>query len=165
MKFFMDLSSCFGPGTKVRENVVIDDHVIIGDNCFIGANTVIRSGVRIGDNVVIGHNVVIEQNVIIQSCSTVQSQCHITTGVKIGSNVFFGPGVITTNDKRMVRYLEEEYFEQPPIFKNGCRIGGGASIAPGVTVGMNALIGTGSVVIKNVPDGAVVYGVPAKERK
>lgn len=93
------------------------------------------------------------------NCS-IQAFCYICPGTKIGNNVFLGPRVTFTNDK------------YPPsggtawagvTIKNGASIGAGAILLPGVTIGENACIGAGAIVTKDVPDGALFYGVAARE--
>lgn len=76
--------------------------------------------------------------------------------------VFIGAGVVTINDKGMVwRDPDREPELLPPYFEYGCKIGSGASVAAGVRIGREALIGTGSVVVKDIPAFAVAYGTPA----
>lgn len=156
----------YGAGTVMGDNVCIESDVVIGDNCFIGSNTVIRKGARIGEGSVIGHLVLVEQGVRIGAFSTVQSQCHITAFVTIEDNVFFGPGVICANDKKMVKYHPErgEYIIEAPVFKKGCSIGAGSVIMPGVTIGEDAIVGSGSVVSKNVPKNQTWYGCGAEKK-
>ena len=151
-------------GADIKLNVTIDKNVVIGLDCFIGANTVIREDVQMGDRVVIGHNCVIEKGTVIDSDTTIQSNCNITGYAKVESNVFFGPGVITTNDKKMVKYHDEEYIQQGPVFEKGCRIGAGSVILPGIVIGHWAIVGAGSVVTKHVLPGETVYGNPAKAK-
>lgn len=157
----------YGAYTSFGENVCIEPNVVIGSNCRIGCNTVIRTGARIGDDCDIGHLVVIEQGVKIGTTSTVQSQCHITAFVEVGSKVFFGPGVVCANDKQMVKYHPErgDYIVEAPVFEDGCSIGAGSVIMPGVTIGKNAMIGSGSVVSKSVPEDQTWYGFGAKCRE
>jgi len=84
-----------------------------------------------------------------------QAGCILVPGVICEDDVFIGPGVITTNDPKMDGQLVKTYFKQ------GCKIGAGAMIMGGVTIGRNAKIGMGSVVLHDVPAGATVVGNPA----
>ena len=85
-----------------------------------------------------------------------QAGCILVPGVKIGNNVFIGPGVIFTNDPKMDGHLVET------IVKDGAKIGAGAMILGGVTIGEGAKIGMGAVVLKDVGDNQVVVGNPAR---
>ena len=87
----------------------------------------------------------------------------IPKGVTIGKNVFIGPRTGFTNDKYPKALGEWKVYET--IVEDGASIGSGSTIICGVRIGRNAKIGAGSVVTKDVPDNAVVYGVPAVEHK
>lgn len=146
------------------DHCTIFDNVVIGEGTRVGNFVLIRSDTRVGSNCVIGSYVDIEGNVSIGNNVSLQSGCYITRGVNIEDNVFFGPRVITMNDKK-IRYGREclQSFEhEPPQILRAARVGGGSVLLPGVTVGINAFVGAGSVVTKNVPDCAIVYGNPAK---
>ena len=87
----------------------------------------------------------------------------ITRGVIIEDTVFFGPRVITMNDKKIShRRPSIPFVAKPPRILHGARVGGGSVLCPGTTVGENALVGAGSVVTKDVADRAIVVGNPAR---
>lgn len=79
-------------------------------------------------------------------------------GVELEDDVFIGPGVITTNDKS----LKEPFEISKTLFKKGCKIGAGAIIVCGVTIGENSIVGAGAVVTKDVKPGEIVIGNPAR---
>ncbi len=136
-----------GIGSRVGSFTLIHDDVIIGENCTIGSHCNICPGVRIGNNV------------------SIQTACHITRGVTIGEYSFLGPGVITMNDKYMSSEQGEDISLEPPHIGAYARIGGGSRLLPGVRIGDKAIIGAGSVVIKDVPAKATVVGNPARQVK
>jgi UDP-2-acetamido-3-amino-2,3-dideoxy-glucuronate N-acetyltransferase len=131
----------------------------------IGEGTVVHDQVnlykcRIGRNCKIDAYVYMEEAVVIGNNCKIRPYVFIPTGVTIGDDVFIGPGVLFTNDK--YPRVRGEWKLQPIRVKKGASIGAGAVVLPGVTIGENAIVGAGAVVTKNVADGAVVAGNPAR---
>ncbi|MDO5577487.1 MAG: acyltransferase [Fibrobacter sp.] len=125
----------------------------IGDGTKIGAFVEIQKGARVGAN-----------------CK-ISSHTFVCEGVTIEDGVFVGHGVMFTNDKypRSVNpdgsmQTEKDWKVIPTLVKKGASIGSGSVIVCGITIGQNALVGAGAVVTKDVPDNAVVAGVPARVR-
>jgi acetyltransferase-like isoleucine patch superfamily enzyme len=90
-----------------------------------------------------------------------QTGCYITAHSTVEDDVFIGPGVFTYNDNTMGRHARGVGVVGPTL-RRACRIGGGARILPGVEIGEEAFVATGSVVTRNVPPRTLVMGVPAK---
>ena len=134
---------------EVGEGTVIHDHVNLY-KCKIGCNCKIDSFVYIEEGVVIGDNCKIRPFVF------------IPTGVTIADNIFVGPGVVFTNDK--YPKIGCDWKLRRINVKSGASIGAAAVILPGVTIGKNSLVGAGAVVSKDVSDGQVVYGNPARSQ-
>ncbi len=132
---------------EVGKNARIYDQVNLY-RCKIGKNTKIDSYVYIEEGVTIGDNCKIRPFVF------------IPTGVVIEDSVFIAPNVTFTNDKHPRAHGEWTRLETR--VKRFASIGAGSTINPGVQIGENALIGAGSVVTKNIPDNAIVVGVPAR---
>ncbi len=130
-----------GKGTIVRPFVNLYG-CTIGRDCMIGTFVEIQRGVKVGDNV------------------RVQSHSFICEGVTIEDNVFIGHGVMFINDNHPKAGVPWKLL--PVLVKKGSSIGSNATILGGVTIGNNALVGAGSVVTKDVPDGTTVVGNPAK---
>ena len=137
--------------------------VTIGDETRLGNFILIRSDTRIGRHCTIGSYVDIEGEVVIGDRVSLQSGCYITRGVLIEDEVFCGPRVITMNDKPMsYRRPNLSFVRAAPRILRAARVGGGAVLLPGVTIGANALVGAGAVVTHDVPDRAIVVGNPAR---
>ncbi len=133
-----------GEGTRIGNFVFIRDSTHIGRDCLIGSYVDIEGDVRIGDRV------------------SLQSGCYLTRGVVIENDVFCGPRIVTMNDKPMTyRRQALTFVRAAPRILRAARVGGGAVLCPGITVGENAVIGAGSVVTKDVADGAIIAGNPA----
>ncbi len=114
----------------------------IGEKCKIDAYVYIEEGVYIGNN-----------------CK-IRAFAFIPTGVTIGNNVFIGPRVTFTNDKYPKVNGDWELLKT--VVQDNSSLGAGSIILPGIKIGQNALVGAGSVVTCNVPDFAIVAGVPAR---
>jgi len=151
-----------GPELRGLFGVVFPD-VTLGDGTRLGNFVMIRSNTVIGIDCTIGSYVEIEGDVVIGDRVSLQSGCYVTRGVVIEDEVFCGPRVITMNDKRIThRRPTMTFVRSAPRILRAARVGGGSVLLPGVTVGANALVGAGSVVTRDVPDGAIVAGNPAR---
>ncbi len=133
----------------------------IGSNSKIWAFVHILPGATIGKNCNICDHCFIENNVKIGNNVTIKNGVYLWDGMNIEDNVFIGPGACFTNDL-YPRSKNKNYQQKKTLLKKGCSIGANATILPGITIGQNAMIGAGSVVTKNVPDFALVYGNPAR---
>ncbi len=146
----------------------IADDVRLGENVRI-ANFVNLYGCTIGDNTKIGVFVEIQKNAVIGKNCKIQSHTFICEGVTIEDGVFIGHGVTFTNDKypRAVNgngglQTEADWKVIPTVVKRGASIGSGATVLCNVTIGENAIVGSGSVVTKDVPSDTIVAGNPAR---
>ncbi len=143
---FIDENVEIGNGTKIWHFSHIQSGVIIGQNCSFGQN------VNIGNNVKIGNNCKIQNNVSIYE------------GVELEDYVFCGPSMVFTNviNPRCKYPQRGTDFYSKTLVREGASIGANATIVCGVTIGKSAFIGAGSVVTKDIPDYALVAGIPAK---
>lgn len=132
----------------------------IGHNTDVWQFSVILKGAIIGDNCNINCHVFIENDVLIGNNVTVKAGNYLWDGLTICDDVFLGPNVTFTNDK-LPRSKQYKSAFQRTVIKNNASIGGGATILGGVEIGQYAMIGAGTLITKNVPDRALVYGNPA----
>ncbi|MBI5665737.1 MAG: Gfo/Idh/MocA family oxidoreductase [Nitrospirae bacterium] len=154
------------PETKnhfIHESSFVDDNVAIGDGTKVWHFSHVLSGSRIGKNCIIGQNVAIGPDAVIGNKCKIQNNVSIYKGVTLEDSVFCGPSCVFTNVYNPRAFVERksEYLET--LVKKGATIGANSTIVCGVTIGSYALIGAGAVVKADVPDYAVMAGVPAKQ--
>jgi acetyltransferase-like isoleucine patch superfamily enzyme len=131
-----------GEGTRIWQYSIVLEGAKIGSNCNINAHCFIENDVIIGDNV------------------TIKCGVYLWDGITIEDNVQIGPSAVFTNDK--YPRAKDYTFELKRItIKKGASIGANATILGGVTIGAYVMIGAGSVVTKDIPDGELWYGNPA----
>lgn len=148
----------------VNNHAVVDDNVTIGEGTKIWHFSHVQSNAKIGEKCVLGQNVNVGNNVSIGNYCKIQNNVSIYEGVTLEDYVFCGPAMVFTNilDPRC-KYPQvgaEHYVKT--LVKEGASIGANATIVCGNTLGKHCMIGAGSVVTKDVPDYALMLGVPAK---
>jgi UDP-2-acetamido-3-amino-2,3-dideoxy-glucuronate N-acetyltransferase len=133
----------------------------IGNNTKIWQFSVVLPGARIGSECNINAQVFIENDVKIGDRVTIKSGVQIWDGIEIEDDVFIGPNVTFTNDliPRSKQYPAEF---RKTLIKKGSSIGANATILPGITIGSYTMVGAASVITKDIPDYALVYGNPGK---
>lgn len=141
----IDSGAVLGKGTKVwhfchiSEGAVIGDCTTLGQNCFVGKN------VRIGKNVKIQNNV------------------SVYAGAEIEDDVFLGPSCVLTNISNPRSQINRQRVYEKTQIRRGATIGANATIVPGLTLGCYSFISAGAVVTRDVPDYAMMRGVPARQ--
>ncbi len=156
-----ECETILGDGSTIRTHTVIYAGNRIGKNFQTGNKVNIREFNEIGDNVSIGTLTVIEHHVSIADNVRIHSQVFIPEFSVLEEGAWIGPNVVFTNALYPLSPSVKDSLVGPTIRKRA-KIGANCTLLPGVVIGENALVGAGSVVTKNVPDGAVVVGNPAK---
>jgi len=148
----------------VHESSFVDDNVDIGEGTKIWHFSHIQSGTKIGEKCVFGQNVNVGNNVIIGNRVKVQNNVSIYEGVELEDFVFCGPSMVFTNilDPRCEFPQRGSEFYKKTVVKRGASLGANSTIVCGNNIGKYAFVGAGAVVTKDVPDYALVTGIPAK---
>ncbi len=148
----------------IHPTSIIDDDVEIGEGTKVWHFSHIQKGARIGAKCSFGQNVNISNNVKIGNGVKVQNNVSIYEGVELEDYVFCGPSCVFTNDLTpRAKYPKGPAGYKKTLVKEGASIGANATIVCGHTIGRWALIGAGAVVTSNVPDHALMLGIPAKQ--
>jgi acetyltransferase-like isoleucine patch superfamily enzyme len=142
-------------GAIVYAGAQIGAHAIIGDQAHV------RERAEVGEGTVIGRGSTVDFSTRVGARVLIQTLVYLTAHALVEDHVFIGPGVITTNDDTMGRHSPGQPL-RGPVLRRGCRIGGGAVLTPGVTVGVEAFVAAGAVVTADVADRGVVMGVPGR---
>ncbi len=146
---------------KIHSHSLIDKNVAIGARTRVWAFSHILSGAEIGADCNICDHTFIEGKVVLGNRVTVKCGVYLWDGLTAEDDVFIGPAAVFTNDlKPRSRQYPDSY--APTLLKQGSSIGANATIIAGVTIGKWAFVGAGSVVTKDIPDYAAVWGNPAR---
>ena len=152
----------------------------VGDGCIVGTGVVLYRGARlegkvlvadlatVRENVAIGRGTIVGRGVTVENFCTVgrycklESECYITAYSTLEDRVFVAPGVVTSNDNFVGRTAERFKHFKGVTVRRGGRIGAGAVLLPGITVGEDGLVAAGSLVTRDVPPRTIVRGAPAR---
>ncbi len=151
-----------GDGTIVSTGAVVFAGARVGARVILGDQSCVRERVTVGDDVVIGRGSLVENDTTIGAMTKIQADAYITAYSTLEEHVFVAPCVVTTNDNFMGRTEKRRELIKGPTIRRGARIGGGATLLPGVEIGEEAFVGAGAVVTKDVPARMLVVGNPAR---
>jgi UDP-2-acetamido-3-amino-2,3-dideoxy-glucuronate N-acetyltransferase len=140
---YIDDGATIGAGTKVWHFCHVLAGAVIGERCSLGQNVVVMNGTRMGNNVKVQNNVSIYE------------------GVELEDDVFCGPSMVFTNVLNPRAHVSRRNEYRRTLVRRGATIGANATIVCGTTLGEYAFVGAGAVVAEDVPDYALVVGVPA----
>ena len=145
-----------------HESAFIDDNVKIGKGTKIWHFSHILPNTEIGENCVFGQNCSVGPHVKIGNQCKIQNNVSIYKGVELEDGVFCGPSMVFTNVNNPRAFIERKSEFRTTLVKKGASMGANSTIVCGHTVGAYAFIGAGAVVTREVPDYALMMGVPAK---
>jgi UDP-2-acetamido-3-amino-2,3-dideoxy-glucuronate N-acetyltransferase len=148
---------------SIHETAIVDSGAEIGANTKIWHWAHVCAGAKIGSNCSLGQNVFVGNKVVIGNNCKIQNNVSVYDNVTLEDDVFCGPSMVFTNviNPRSAISRKEEY--KPTLVKVGATIGANATIICGVTLGEYCFIAAGAVVNRDVPNFALMAGVPAKQ--
>jgi len=148
---------------QIHETAIIDEGATIGDGCRVWHWVHVCAGARIGSRCSLGQNVFVGNRVVIGNNVKIQNNVSVYDNVTLEDDVFCGPSMVFTNvyNPRSAVSRKDEY--RDTLVKQGATLGANCTIVCGTTIGRFAFIGAGAVVNRDVPDYALMVGVPAKQ--
>ena len=148
----------------VHESAYVDEPVQIGAGTKIWHFSHVQSNARIGERCILGQNVNVANDVVIGNNVKIQNNVSVYTGVELEDDVFCGPSCVFTNviNPRSQIVRHSQYLRT--LVRRGATLGANSTIVCGATIGFYAFIGAGAVVVGDVPNYALMLGVPAKRK-
>jgi UDP-2-acetamido-3-amino-2,3-dideoxy-glucuronate N-acetyltransferase len=146
-----------------HETAIIDDGAQIGDDTRVWHWAHVSAKAKIGQKCSLGQNVYVGNNVIIGNNVKIQNNVSVYDNVFLEDDVFCGPSMVFTNVYNPRSAIERKHEYRDTYIKKGATLGANSTIVCGISVGRYALIGAGAVINKDVPDYALMVGVPAKQ--
>ncbi|HLT99040.1 MAG TPA: DapH/DapD/GlmU-related protein [Burkholderiaceae bacterium] len=149
--------------TFIHPSAVVDEGAHIGKDTRVWHFTHICAGAQIGSDVSIGQNVFISARAVVGSRCKIQNNVSVYDAVTLEDDVFCGPSAVFTNVYNPRAHVERKHEYRPTLVKRGATLGANCTIVCGVTIGAGAFVGAGAVVTSDVPDYALMVGVPARQ--
>jgi UDP-2-acetamido-3-amino-2,3-dideoxy-glucuronate N-acetyltransferase len=148
---------------QIHETAIVDEGASIGEGSRVWHWVHVCAGAVIGKGVSLGQNVFVGNKVKIGDSCKIQNNVSVYDNVTLEEGVFCGPSMVFTNvyNPRSLVERKDEY--RDTIVKKGASLGANCTIICGITVGKYAFVGAGSVVNKDVPDYALMVGIPARQ--
>ncbi len=148
--------------TFVHPSAIVDEGAMLGDGCRVWHFVHVSAGARIGAGCSLGQNVYVGNDVVIGNNVKIQNNVSVYDAVHLEDDVFCGPSMVFTNvyNPRAAVARKDEY--QPTRVRQGATLGANCTVVCGVTIGRHAFVGAGALVNRDVPDFALVLGVPAR---
>jgi UDP-2-acetamido-3-amino-2,3-dideoxy-glucuronate N-acetyltransferase len=148
---------------QAHPTAIIDEGAEIGEGTRIWHFSHVCGGARIGKNCSLGQNVFVGNRVIIGDQCKIQNNVSVYDNVVLEDGVFCGPSMVFTNVYNPRSFVERKSEYRDTLVKRGATLGANCTIVCGVTIGAFAFVGAGTVINRDVPDYALVVGVPGKQ--
>jgi len=147
----------------IHPSAIVDDGAQIGEGSRVWHFAHVCSGARIGQGVSLGQNVFVGNRVTIGDRCKVQNNVSVYDNVTLEEGVFCGPSMVFTNVHNPRALVERKDEYRDTLIRRGATLGANATVVCGVTIGEFAFVGAGAVISKDVPDFALMVGVPARQ--
>lgn len=147
---------------EIHPSAIVDPGAQVGEGSRIWHWTHVCAGARIGERCVLGQNVYVANDVVIGSNVRIQNNVSVYDAVTLEDDVFCGPSMVFTNVNNPRSHVSRKSDYRRTLVRRGASIGANATIVCGHTVGEFAFVGAGAVVTADVPDHALMVGVPAR---
>lgn len=147
-----------------HDSAIVDEGAQIGEGSRVWHFVHVCSGARIGKWVSLGQNVFVGNRVVIGDRCKIQNNVSVYDNVTLEEGVFCGPSMVFTNVYNPRGLIERKDQFRDTLVKRGATLGANCTIVCGVTIGVYAFVGAGAVVNKDVPDFALIVGVPGRQR-
>ena len=149
--------------TTIHPTAIVDAGAVLGEDCRVWHFVHISAGARIGARCSFGQNVFVGNDVTIGDNARVQNNVSIYDAVTLEDDVFCGPSMVFTNvyNPRAAVSRKAEY--RRTLVRRGATLGASCTIVCGTTIGRHAFVGAGAVINRDVPDFALMVGVPARQ--
>ena len=145
---------------RAHATATIDPGCTIGDDTSIWHYSHVMPGARIGRGCSLGQNVFVARDVVIGDNAKIQNNVSMYEGVTLEDDVFCGPSMVFTNVINPRSHISRKHEYRKTLVRRGATIGANATVVCGHTIGQYAFIGAGAVVTRDVPDHALILGVP-----
>jgi len=150
-------------GTFVHPSACVEEPALLGAGTKVWHFVHVQAGAKVGEGCMLGHAVFVAGGATLGRGVRVQNHVSIYAGTLIEDDVFLGPSCVLTNVKNPRATLNRRDAYQGIRIRRGATIGANATLLPGVTIGRHAFVAAGAVVSRDVPDYALVVGVPARQ--
>ena len=149
--------------TAIHPSAIVDDGAVLGADCRVWHFVHISAGARIGERCSFGQNVYVGNDVRIGNNVRIQNNVSVYDAVTLEDDVFCGPSMVFTNvhNPRAAVTRKDQY--RPTTVRRGATLGANCTVVCGTTIGAHAFVGAGAVVVRDVPDFALMVGVPARQ--